>query len=513
MHRFIFALVLTGTVQAGDWSIDLVISPNPSPYLSDWQSHPGTATLTIIYTGSDPAQVQLVGTIKKNGVTIAEGTSEVLSFSSVNNRRIITNDEMVTWTDVTYSSTLEEQIVRAGRFPEGTYTFCVRLVSYPSGEDLAQDCESFTLVLPRPPTLITPANNETVNIPYPVFTWTPLTAPPGYTIHYKISIWEMVGGQTPSQAASGFPIFVDTVEFTIFTYPFDAPELEDGHSYVWQVQALDSIYQPFGENQGKSEFFVFTYSPIVGPVSRLGDRITIVEDAAYLLISGLNIEETPTSYILSGSASLLLPVLEGVPPITVGVSNLEISKRDLSIIGGSFEAPSIDPSVFPQAITGAFLKLTGLSFDVTGGLSFRGEFRLPERFGIPGFALPGNLTLDRHGLHGTLSKTAPEGSSLFSLGSGILGLDITHVEVHFSAPVVYLRGKIHLFDTTIDFRIDTLTFDGTNLGGKIRADGPVSIPLIPGSDLVAIRMDSIHGEFSTGESSINFYGGFDLKIS
>ncbi|GEM_PF-4115436 len=512
MWRSFCTLFIVGIIQAGDWSIDLNISPNPSPYLSDWQSHPGTATLTITYTGTGPAQVQLSGSISRNGTVIAQGTSEVLSFSGPETR-IISNEQMVTWTDVSYSTTLEEQIVRSGRFPEGTYTFCIRLLSYPDGNELAGDCESYTIVLPRPPTLLTPANNDTVNLPFPVFTWTPLTAPPTYTIHYRISIWEMIQGQTPDQAASGFPIFVDTVDFTMFTYPVDAPELEDGHSYVWQVQSLDSIYQPFGENQGRSDIFAFTYSPVVGPPSRLGDTLTIIEDAAYLVISGLNIEETPTSYILSGNASLLLPVLTGVPPITVGVSNLEVSKNDLSIVGGSFNAPSLDPSIFPQVITGAFLRITGLGFDASSGFSFTGEFHLPDNLGIPDFSIPGSLTLDRHGLHGTLSKTAPEGSSLFSLGSGMLGLDITGVELHFSAPVVSLQGKLHVFDTTLNFRIDTLSLDGTDITGKLKVNGPLTLPLVPGSDLVTIRMDSIRGNFSTGGSSLNLYGGFGMRLS
>ena len=79
--------------------------------------------------------------------------------------------------------------------------------------------------------------------------------------------------------------------------------------------------------------------------------------------------------------------------------------------------------------------------------------------------------------------------------------------------MVSLSGKIHLFDSTFTFRIDTLSFDGTNLSGKIRADGPLNILLVPGSNLVTIRMDSLRGTFSTGNPDITFYGGFGIQIS
>lgn len=99
------------------------------------------------------------GEIKRNGMLVAYGLSELIAFSGPG-IRVYSNNNLLSWTDVNYSNELEEQIIRSGRFPEGTYTFCVKLLNESGNDTFAMDCESYILVLPRTPTLLTPPNND-----------------------------------------------------------------------------------------------------------------------------------------------------------------------------------------------------------------------------------------------------------------------------------------------------------------------------------------------------------------
>ncbi|NIQ56430.1 MAG: hypothetical protein GWN71_24570, partial [Gammaproteobacteria bacterium] len=68
------------------------------------------------------------------------------------------------------------------------------------GQLLTEACAEFTIVLPDPPELITPANGAVVTAPQPVFQWTPIAAPPDLGLTYRVRIVERLPGQTPQTA-------------------------------------------------------------------------------------------------------------------------------------------------------------------------------------------------------------------------------------------------------------------------------------------------------------------------
>ena len=508
MFKNLFFLGLAFFLNAGNWSANIQLTPNPSPYLSDWESNPGLVTFTLTYTGNNPVDVRLHATLKKNGSQIASGESDPISFSGPGTQ-VYSNTNLMNWSDVNYSSTLEEQILRSGRFPDGNYTLCVAVYETQSGDTVARDCGSFQIILPSPPQLLSPV--DTVLIPFPVFVWTPVATPPGYQVTYRFKLWELHEGQTPGQATFGIPVYTDsTVNMPTMVYPIDAPMLENGKTYVWQIQVLDQAHEPFGQNNGKSDPGVFTYSNASLPSPVLGDTLEIIEDAVYLVISGLNREDLGDRFRLNGSASLILPVFPGASQINVSVNDLIVSKDNLEISSGSFSASNLADGVIPQRFTGPFLKVTSISYSASTGIRAGVHLSFPASLGFPEFDFQDAISIVEEGFHGNFSKRASGGESLFTLGSGATRLDVNSIEVHFSEPVVSLSGKMHILDTVISYSLDTLTLQNNEITGKLHATGPLTLPLIPDQDYLFLTMDSLKGTFSTSNFSLDLFGNLSL---
>jgi hypothetical protein len=93
------------------------------------------------------------------------------------------------------------------------------------------------------------------------FRWTPVVPKPQSVI-YRLKVWQLMQGQSASQAMRTNPPIVtkDVDNITqaaitgIYTGPCRPPYLCD---YVWQVQAVDREDKPIGNNEGKSELWPF----------------------------------------------------------------------------------------------------------------------------------------------------------------------------------------------------------------------------------------------------------------
>ena len=490
----------------GQWSLDLTVSPNPSPFLYEWETNPGNAQVVLTYTGTEPQQVRFHVTLRRGTETLVEGWSVPVDIPAGPYTEVFDNTRLADWQDLTYSETFEAQVRRTARLPAGEYTACVELLVLPEETVVASDCESYTFVDPAPPSLVSPADGDTVIVPLVTFVWTPVIVPPGYPVTYHLKIVEAVPGQ-PRNLNIEAPAFYEAtvVDQPLFVYPPEAPLLEEGRTYLWRVQALDSTGTALGQNGGRSEVFAFTYAPAIPP-GGLGDTLTIVENAAYLLLSGLDTEETDDAYVFNGTATLLLPVIPGEPSVSVSVNNLTVQKSNLSITGGSFSA-DLDPGTFPEEITRGLLNFTGLDFSVDAGITFDVELRIPEALGGGTQPLTGTVTVTPSGLSGALEGT---GSPLFSAGNDNLGFECTHLEVHFSSPVLSAEGNLTIFGETVPVQLDSLRYEGGALRARIRATPEHTFALVP--DYVSLRLDSLKGRFSTADFDLDLWGGFSLDF-
>jgi hypothetical protein len=182
------------SAQQTDWTEMLQINPYPSPYLSDWETNPNIATLTLVNPTTSSQDVVLRYDIhNQRGALLASGRSDPQTIAA-GSPTIYTS-----FVDIEGSSqhdpTLESEMTTTGRIPEGVYTVCV-LAADAQNLVLARTCQQFTIVYPDPPMLISPADGAVVSTTSPMFQWTPLQVPGDYQLRYILQIAEVQQGQT-----------------------------------------------------------------------------------------------------------------------------------------------------------------------------------------------------------------------------------------------------------------------------------------------------------------------------
>jgi len=259
--------------QQTDWTAMLQINPYPSPYLSDWETNPNIATLTLVNPTTSSQDVVLRYDIhNQQGALLASGRSDPQTIPA-GSPTIYTS-----FVDIEGSSqhdaALESEMTTTGRIPEGVYTVCV-LAADAQNLVLARTCQQFTIVYPDPPMLISPADGAVVSTTSPVFQWTPLQVPGDYQLRYILQIAEVHQGQTAAAAlAANIPLYENRdVGSTVLEYPLDAQPFEQGKTYAWRVITLDQNGYPPSTNGGMSEIETFQYNdgstPLPPPANSL----------------------------------------------------------------------------------------------------------------------------------------------------------------------------------------------------------------------------------------------------
>jgi hypothetical protein len=245
--------------------------PNQLALTDLWQ-------LTVIYVSAtggaaQPITVRLVGTVRsmdrlQGGSIIVTATTS--TFSLAGGTRIFTPQSInaaapiqVQWTN----QKVRDAVTSTGQFPTGQYNACVEifLVSGNGTRSLASDCISATVEVTSPPLLVSPAAGMTVELKYPIFTWTPpVPVSPRTRVQYTLKMVELHGRQTAGAAMQTNPAWLEqpSVGGTTVQYPPSARDLKAGQRYAWMVFASTN-----GFPLGKSEVWEFTYQPAGALVS------------------------------------------------------------------------------------------------------------------------------------------------------------------------------------------------------------------------------------------------------
>lgn len=93
------------------------------------------------------------------------------------------------------------------------------------------------------PVLLSPAPGARLTVPYPVFSWQPVSG----LGRYSLLVVERLSGQSALAALQANPpyFYEEDIEQTTFTYPLTARPLRPGQGYAWQVsfegRALDGL--------------------------------------------------------------------------------------------------------------------------------------------------------------------------------------------------------------------------------------------------------------------------------
>ncbi|MBI4548772.1 MAG: hypothetical protein HY707_12380 [Ignavibacteriae bacterium] len=158
--------------------------------------------------------------------------------------------------------------------PEDNYQYCVNLVAS-DGSVIAftgEACKAFSVLIPDPPTLLTPANGDTISAKvFPRFSWTPIYVAAGVQAKYRLVIAPVFAGQSGRDAIErNQPLEDREVVTASYQYLPSDPSFSlypGAEAFAWQVQAVNEQGDPATRNDGKSEIYNFTIprtSQIVG---------------------------------------------------------------------------------------------------------------------------------------------------------------------------------------------------------------------------------------------------------
>jgi hypothetical protein len=255
-HRTIFAMLLLAAsavcAQAQPLRVTLNVSSHPDPYLSTWASRREVAIVTVTNTGSAPVEA-------KFDCQLSIG-SDLQAATNPNRMRVISippgttqyyGEDLVPQSAVDFKGRGDQTAMRTGRLPAGVYTFCVSLLDAKSLRRITEPvCRNFTIVSYTSPIPFEPADRSSVERGrLPIFKWTPVQPKPAHSVTYRLVVFELLSGQTPTTAfRSNRPIIDrDGLTATQMVWPSDYERPVEGHTYVWGVIATDDEGHRVGE--------------------------------------------------------------------------------------------------------------------------------------------------------------------------------------------------------------------------------------------------------------------------
>jgi hypothetical protein len=169
--------------------------------------------------------------------------------------------------NLVFSGITRSAYEKTGHLPEGLYTFTFEAKDYNSGKVISTST-SFTanIQLADPPVILNPAQGAVIKPLSPQFTtfqWQLQNADPA-TTEYILHLYEVTDTSTQPLTAIANnqvrEIFVsEQVNYMTFLYDASAPQLEDGKTYAYYIQAVNAEGKEICRNNGKSEVSWFSY--------------------------------------------------------------------------------------------------------------------------------------------------------------------------------------------------------------------------------------------------------------
>jgi hypothetical protein len=251
--------------------INISLPASPDANTANWGT--GKTMLTITATAKavagrvDPMveESKLLLTIKKGGVKVCGAFTG--SSAPAANFNTITK----VWSGTNAVSFLGKDCLLA----PGDYEICAQFFGYGAAGSAPyseEKCKPFSIreveqITYQPPQPTAPADGSEfaeaeLQKPF-IFRWIPVIPKPQEPVTYRLSVWQLMQGQTGTQAMqANQPLItkdVDNITQTIVNIlvggPCLPPYLCD---FIWNVQALNHEGKPIGGNNGTSKPIVFS---------------------------------------------------------------------------------------------------------------------------------------------------------------------------------------------------------------------------------------------------------------
>lgn len=485
----------------------------------------GQYPIQFVYTATTNREesFRFLFTIEKDGNTLAEVESEPVTFTPgvylYNNFR--DNPQ------IRFSQTLRQIIsslpgaarssFNSGLFPEGNYTLIIEAVPEDPFSMISTlpGITQFTVSYGQPPLLVSPPPESDVIQPFPVFTWSPVSAPAEINVEYEIRIVEILHEQQPEQAMEGveFPVVEEVVvNLTSFMMTPMQLQLEPGSTYAWQVTARDAFGEYPFRNDGRSEIGVFYYSGLPGDGESLADLQNVVLVPGFAELRDIFIDESDSdafSYTLDGSATLDI----GNPTaVNVNFSDLRIQKTGLDnpvVLGGTLNG-NVQEAELPFTQAASVVEFLDLSWEFGGPFELSGNVVLP---GTGAVTSSGSILWTPQGLQGELTADAPDG---LRIGQNPVEAELTSVTARFPQANISAEGSLALFGDNTECQIGTISIGQTGSELSFDCNLDMDIPLSEDYDLVTLNGNRAIGTMNAnadGEMAFNLSLSADLNLN
>jgi hypothetical protein len=227
--------------------------------VSNWANTPGS--LMLVAQKNPTVQIpgiKLVLQIKQNGAKVCGNSVQSTVIMDAFSVRNFTTNELVSL------------LPQCPKLTTSSYSLCVQFFNidnYPISKEFCKDFMVGDIAITyNAPQNIAPAIDkkftaEAIKAPI-TFRWTPVLPKPKEQVTYKLRVWQLMQGQTFSQAIKANEPLVEkditninqAIIANIFNANCSLPYLCE---YVWNVQAFDINGKPIGKNNGTSEVYSF----------------------------------------------------------------------------------------------------------------------------------------------------------------------------------------------------------------------------------------------------------------
>jgi len=423
-------------------------------------------------------------------------------------------------------SDLSNQIVQSGTVPEGNYSveITARPLTDQSGINTMPGTSVFSVRYPPPPILVSVPDKANLLVDTPTFSWTPVVSSNGAVFEYDFLLVEVFEGQTPLQAlnsnrehASETLVGQTTLPYTLQYLP-----LEEGATYAWQVTAKDVNDQIPLQKKGESEIYTFTYKDkkardeVIASLDELKEIELVPGFATVNNIDLGDVEETPTSYIISGMAELNMDFsMIGPISLEAELDRVEIQKSSSLqtpiLMGGDIvaEAKGLEDLTGPLSEN---VQIPAVRWNLARGMTADLNIQTPANSQMQA---SGDMSLTPMGLSGQASIS---GSPLVEFGDGPLSVELTSLTVSYPDAQIRAQTEASFLGEELCETPDFALLDG-QFRLRLNCDVDKEIPMVDQSDLLVLNIEDISGEVlgSLGEEEIEFdvamRSNIDLQMS
>ena len=269
LHLSLFMLLITFQVVAQNYpitGINISLPANPDANTANWGS--GTSQFAITSTTkAENGRVAPHVMESKILVTIKKGGTKVCGSYTINTApESNSNTHTKVWSGINAVALLGKDCVLA----PGDYELCVQFFGNGSGGMTPfseEKCKPFSIREKvqqtfQSPQIIAPADGivmREADVKKPItFRWIPVIPRPQDPATYRLTVWQLMQGQTGVQAMKvNQPLItkdVDNITQAVINNLVSGPCLPPYLcSFIWNVQALNHEGKPIGENNGTSK--------------------------------------------------------------------------------------------------------------------------------------------------------------------------------------------------------------------------------------------------------------------